>query len=399
MAVAVAVALVAAVVVLVAGAPAEVAAAASAAPRVERDVPNARAPRAQAASGRVAWQGGPVLHSTRTHVIFWQPPGLAFDSGYITLVERFLANVAAASHSTTNVFGLTGQYRDRGGLAAYASQFEGAVVDSDALPGNGCHEPQTAPPWSVCLTDEQLQGEIERVVAGDRLPHGRADVYFLVLPNGFGTCLDASSSSCALGGHKNGYCGYHLVTPNGIPYAVIPYNAIAGHCQSSNPRPNHSAADPSISTLAHEDTETITDPFGNGWTSGDGDEIADLCLSNFGRRLGGGAGAEWNESIAGGRYWLQELWSDAAGRCAARAARVRVSVTGPRRVRVGQRASFSARGSAPGRRIVAWLWSPLGSRRARASHVWRRAGRYRVAVRVTDSWGNWGFGARVVRVS
>ena len=373
------------------------AAPAAAAPRVERDVPNARAPRAQAASGRVAWHGGPVLHSTRTHVIFWQPPGLPFDARYIPLVEQFLTNVAAASHSTTNVFGLTGQYRDRGGPAAYVSQFAGAVVDSDALPGNRCHEPPTAPPWSVCLTDDQLQGEIEHVVAGDRLPRGRADVYFLVLPNGFGTCLDASSSSCALGGHKNGYCGYHLATPNGIPYAVIPYNAVTGHCQSSNPRPNNSAADPALSTLAHEDTEIVTDPFGDAWTSGDGEEIADLCLSNFGRRLGGRGGAQWNESIAGGHYWLQALWTNAGRACAPRAAQVRVSLTGPRQVRAGRRASFATRVSAPGRRVVAWLWS-LGSRRRRASRVWRRAGRYRVVVRVTDAWGDWGFGVHTVRV-
>jgi hypothetical protein len=66
---------------------------------------------------------------------------------------------------------------------------------------------------------------------------------------------------------------------------------------------------------------------------------------------------------------------------------------------VGRHASFAARVSAPGRRIVAWLWSLGGARRAHVSHVWRRAGRYRVVVRVTDSWGNWGFGVRVVRVS
>jgi hypothetical protein len=339
-----------------------------------------------------------VLHSTRSHVIFWQPPGLSFDAGYVALIDQFLARVAFSSHSTTNVFGLTGQYRDRGGPAAYASSFAGGIVDTDPLPGNGCHEPRTAPAWSVCLTDDQLQAEIRHVMAADRLPRGRSDVYFLVLPNGFGTCLDSSSSSCALGGSHNGYCGYHLATGSGIPYAVIPYNAIRGHCQSDNPRPNHSAADPALSTLAHEQTEVVTDPFGDGWSTAGGEEIADLCLSDFGRRIGGGGGGAWNESIAGGRYWLQQLWTNAARRCAGRAAPVRVSVRGPRRVREGRRVTFAARVSAPGRRIVGWLWS-FGGRRARASHVWRHAGRDRVIVRVTDSWGNWGFGVHAIRVS
>jgi hypothetical protein len=180
---------------------------------------------------------------------------------------------------------------------------------------------------------------------------------------------------------------------------VIPYNAISGHCQSDSPRPNHSAADPALSTLAHEETEIVTDPFGDGWSTARGEEIADLCLSNFGRRLGGAGRSAWNESIAGGHYWLQELWTNAGRRCAARAGRVRVSVHGPRRVRVGRRATFAARVSAPGRRVGAWLWSFGGARRARASHVWRRAGRDRVVVRVTDSWGNWSFGVRMIRVS
>ncbi len=358
-------------------------------------------PAAGAARARVDWHGGRVLHSSRGHVIFWAPSGsgLAFDSGYLAVIDAFLARVAAASHSPGNVYGLTGQYGDRGGRAVYASQFLGGVVDGDPLPANGCHEPSSAPPWRVCLTDAQLQSEIEHVVAAERLPRGPRDIYFLVLPDGFGTCLDSSSSSCALGGPDNGYCGYHLVTGNGIPYAVIPYNAVSGHCQSGNPRPNGSAADPALSTLTHEQAEIVTDPEGDAWSASDGEEIADLCLSNFGRRLGGAGGGAWDEVIDGGHYWLQELWSDASGRCAARAAADRVSVSGPRRVRAGRRAAFAARASAAaGRRIVAWLWS-FGSRRPRASHVWRRAGRYRVVVRVTDSWGNWGFAVRVLRVT
>ncbi len=393
------------VVVLVAALVLSAAPVAGARPVVERDVAtgvSAGAPGAarvvRAAPPRVSWHMGAVLHSTRSHVIFWQPPSMSFDSGYAAVIERFLANVAASSHSSTNVFGLTGQYRDRGGPAAYASSFAGAVVDADPLPGNGCHEPRTAPAWSVCLTDDQLQAEIRHVVAADRLPRRAGDIYLLVLPNGFGNCLDSSSSSCALGGSNNGYCGYHLATSDGIPYAVIPYNAISGHCQSDNPRPNHSTADPVLSTIAHEETEVVTDPFGGGWSTTDGEEIADLCLEESGPVLGGGARGGWNQVIAGGHYFLQSMWSNATRACVARAPGDRVSVGGPRRVRTDGRATFVAHTSATGRRAVAWLWS-FGGRGARVSHAWRRSGRYRVLVRVTDSWGNWGFGARVVRVS
>jgi hypothetical protein len=277
------------------------------------------------------------------------------------------------------------------------------VIDSDPLPPNDCREPPTAPPgWNTCLTDSQLQSEIDRVVVADRLPRGATDIYFLVLPNRFGSCMDASSSSCALGGAANGYCGYHLVTSRGILYAVIPYNAIAGHCQAAEPRPNRSTADPALSTLAHEQSEVVTDPYRGAWFTQDGDEIADVCLYKYGRRLGGAGGSRWNQVIAGGHYWLQEVWSDDDRGCAARAARDRVSISGPRQVRAGRSASFAGRGFDPHGRIAEWLWSFGGggrSRRRRVAHVFRRPGRYRVVLRATDSAGNWAFASRRVRVT
>ena len=59
--------------------------------------------------------GGPVLHSNRTHPIFWAPAGSGLASIPATSRRwstRFLADVAADSHKTTNTFSLTGQYHD-----------------------------------------------------------------------------------------------------------------------------------------------------------------------------------------------------------------------------------------------------------------------------------------------
>src|SRR5918912_175823 len=54
--------------------------------------------------------------------------GGAFDTGYVALIKRFMLDVAADSHLPTNVYGLSGQYRDRSGAAAYKSHFAGAVI-------------------------------------------------------------------------------------------------------------------------------------------------------------------------------------------------------------------------------------------------------------------------------
>jgi hypothetical protein len=349
--------------------------------------------------------GGPVLHWNRTHVIFWQPAGsgLSFDPGYETLVETFMRNVAVASHSSSSVYGLTGQYRDNHGPATYASVYGGSVVDTDPLPSNGCSEPSaTGPGWKVCLTDQQLQREIEHMVRANRMATGPNDVYFLLTPDGFGNCSDSSSTSCALGGDANGYCAYHSQTNDGLVlYAVIPYNAVPGHCQSDNPRPNGSTADPALSTISHEHSEMITDPSGNAWIDPEtGNEIGDICLTSFGPPIGGAGPGVWNETINGGHYYLQEEWSNADHACEPRAKPDTLGFrAAPGR---GSGLAFAAHARAGHGAVVQYQWF-FGDRRSghgrRTTHRYKRAGSYRVVLRTTDSWGNWTFYARTVLVS
>jgi hypothetical protein len=263
----------------------------------------ARGAQGRTVAGLVPYGGGPVLHANRTHVIYWLPAGsgLAYDHGYQSLIDTFLTQVAADSHKPTNVYALSGQYRDSDGPAGYSSTVAGSVVATDRLPRNGCTEPpSTGPGWRVCLTDAQLEAEIEHVVRVDRLPANGGDIYFLVTPNGLGSCTDGASRDCALGGSASGYCGYHSSTLDGILYANIPCNALPGHCQSDNPRPNASTADPALSTISHEQIETITDPDGDAWINSMGNEVADICSTRFGPTLGGSGDRAWNEVIQGG---------------------------------------------------------------------------------------------------
>ena len=347
-----------------------------------RDVPSGTPVLAHAAARQenLPYGGGLVLRSNRTHVIFWAPAGsgLAFEPGYQDLVQTFLIDVAADSHRTTNVYGLSGQYADGTGPAAYDSTYGGAITATDPLPANGCAEPPaTGPGWSMCLTDTQLQTEIEHVIATDHLPAGNQDVYFLVTPDGLGSCTDAGSSSCALGGRVGGYCGYHSETPDGIVYAVIPYNAVPGHCQSNNPRPNSSPADPSISTISHEHNEMVTDPGGDAWIDARGNENGDLCLTSFGPSLSGAGPAAWNENVHGGHFFLQEEWSNADSACEPRAKPDPLSFAERRISGRGRALWFTAHGSQPGGHLVAFNWF-FGDGRAgfgrRVSHTFRAPG-------------------------
>jgi hypothetical protein len=365
-------------------------------------------PRAHIAN--LPYGGGPVLHSNRTHLIFWEPSGsgLGFDPGYQPLIEMFMADVAADSHQPTNVYALSGQYRDAAGPAAYDSSYGGVVVATDPLPANGCIEPLgpplgPGPGWARCLTDQQLQAEVVRVVAAGGLPQAGGDIYFLITPNGLGSCLASGPQHCALGGvPMSGYCGYHSVTQQGLPYAVIPYNALPGHCKAGEPRPNASTADPALSAVSHEHNEMITDPYGNAWIDTSFQENGDLCNSSFGPILGGAGTDAYTEAIGGHHYYLQEEWSNDDSSCQPRDEADQVSFSMSRRLRSGRSATFTAGATDPDGQIVAYGWSFGDGRNGdgrRASHTFRRPGQYTVTLRATDSAGNWAAYTKTVRVS
>ncbi len=378
----------------------------------------ARAVRAVAAPVGVSYLGGPVMHSERVHLIFWQPAGsgLAFDAGYEQQLETFIARVAADSHSTGSLFGLIGQYRDGGGPATYQASYAGAIVDTSALPtgpGSTCREPLppplgTGPPgWNACVSDNGIESELQSLISARRLASGLRDMYIVLTPKGLGSCFETGPSECALGGTASsstpGYCGYHSDIGNPlILYAVIPYNAVPGHCQSDNPRPNGSTADPTISTVGHEFTEIATDPLGDAWSEA-GQEIADLCLTSFGPALGGSGGASaYDAIVAGGHYYLQELWSEHTHGCAGAPKPDYVSISAPRRGAAGRRLTLTASARDPQGRVVRYRWSfgdgHSGAARV-ATHTFRKAGRYALTLRITDSWGNWAYASRRITIS
>lgn len=368
---------------------------------------HAKARRAIAQAARLPYRGGPVLHTNRTHLIFWQPAGagLAFEPGYQSLIERFLSDVSRDSRWPGNVYGLTGQYRDSQGPAAYVSTYAGGVTATDPLPPSGCVEPPgpplgTGPGWHYCLTEAQLENEVVNVLGADHLPQSWGDVYFLVTPEGLGSCQFTGPDNCALGGTATGsYCGYHSTTRNNVPFAVIPYNAVYGHCQSDNPRPNGSTADPTISTLSHEHREAITDPLGNAWIDSSFQEDADLCITSFGAPIGGSGDRAYNQLIHGDHYYLQDEWSNEDGGCRPRDENDRISFSV--RQRLAGVFRFTARGSDPDGAIVKYDWFFGDHRTAhgrRSSHPFRRAGSFRVVLRTTDRAGNWSFFARRVHV-
>jgi hypothetical protein len=185
-------------------------------------------------------------------------------------------------------------------------------------------------------------------------------------------------------------------------YVVIPYNAIPGHCQSGNPRPNGSTADPAISTLSHEHNETITDPQTyNSWIDPSGEEEGDLCITKFGRALGGSGSSAYNEVIGGAHYYLQEEWSNDDRSCQLRDESDWVYFKAPARASAGKALGFGAHGSDRDGHVAGYLWmfgDGTQSHRRQVSHVFAHPGVYKVQLRLIDSSQNWATITRTIRI-
>ena len=112
--------------------------------------------------------------------VFWQPSGgrYVFPPGYESIIDRFVANVAAASGTNSNVFSIaTEYYQNIGGTKTSISDAIRAgtpIADTDAFPSNGC---TPAKGYPVCITDSQLRTDLKKVTSSHRLATDLAHFY------------------------------------------------------------------------------------------------------------------------------------------------------------------------------------------------------------------------------
>lgn len=263
--------------------------------------------------GNLSYHGGPVQTGStpdQTYAIFWGN-GLTYQYG--SLLVHFLMNVAAASSTTANVYDSDTQYyQDVSGTKTnieYNQHFGGYWHDTTTPTTNGCSSTAGGP---ICVSDAQVQQEVQRAITTNNWPAGGNAEYFVFLSNGMSTC---DGTSCAF----SSFCAYHgYFNWNGKPvlYGNMPYT---GHnltaCGSGNYPNGDPAADSTINVTSHEANETITDPGGTAWYDLIGYENGDKCAWNFGTQLGGTSGAMYNQVINGVHYELQGEWSNAHSSC------------------------------------------------------------------------------------
>jgi len=276
----------------------------------------------------MTYHGGWVMRTNTTYAIYWDPTGTSCGASdptcgnYVMAIDRYFRDVAAASGSNSNVYSVDTEYSDTTGPIAYQSTFGGGFLDGDPFPP---YNPSTScidGTDPVCLTDEQIQAEIQKVITKLGWPDGKSSLFVLMTPDLVGACVTNNDNHCV----PNATCAWHggFVGSDAQPaiYAFEPFAATNG-CAGNplNPSPNGNAADPTINLIDHEMNEAITDPWGDGWYANttQGGEIADLCAWNFGNPLGTAPnGQAYDEVINGHEYWLQQLWSNDGSHCVQR---------------------------------------------------------------------------------
>ncbi len=248
----------------------------------------------------LVYHGGPVMTTNKTYTIFWIPNGYSVSGNYISTINQYFADVAHDSGMGSNVYAAATQYSG----IQYSSSVGATTTATNAFPTSGC---PVYTGVTDCLTDAQLQAEIDTVINAQGWTRNGTNMFFLFTPQNVGSCFDSGGSQCTY----TTYCAYHGTTNSGAIYANMPYTVSStypGNCDEHQ-YPNSSDADPTINVTSHEHNEAITDPQLNAWYDSSGAENGDKCAWNFGA-LQGSNGSEYNQTINGHHYFLQMEWSN-----------------------------------------------------------------------------------------
>jgi len=270
-------------------------------------------------TGNLTYHGGAILHKAANYLIFWVPPNYALDTPNIDIsypqasdanYEGLLAQYFS-DLSNTPFYSILQQYPDKAGATSMVTSLGGSWVDTSVYPNGegGLGKP---------LQDQDLQNEVLRAmqVNGWTANNGGHDFYVLTAYNAY-SCADKACSF-------KDFCAYHssfnLDTGENVTYADIPdpgNRGNAGSCvavgETGERAPNSGAfADSVVNLVSHEEFETVTDPYVDGWFYQDyNHEIGDQCSWKFGAVASDGSNLVLNSH----KYLVQEEWSNQVGGC------------------------------------------------------------------------------------
>jgi hypothetical protein len=283
------------------------------------------------ARGPLVYHGGPIMRRANLYAIFWIPAALqnsgttGMSLAYQNLQTRLLADYTGHGIDNNNtqyyqILGATTTYIQNAPGAIPTSGLAGFTFDNAPYPASGCSDAATP---GNCITDAQIQAEIQKVMGLKGWTSGPNKMFLLYTSSGEGSCVDAGGTSCAYTAPNpnNAYCAYHSFIGTGtsppIIYANMPFGNLSACQNSGQPSPNgHALADAVMSIASHEISEAITDPLLNAWFDSSGNENGDLCSFDYGVNTWTSlAPNDANQMWNGNFYELQREWDNHVGGC------------------------------------------------------------------------------------
>jgi Bacterial Ig-like domain (group 3) len=261
------------------------------------------------------YNGGPVMHTSTVHTIFWLPSGYSFgavsDANYESLINRFFTDL-----SGSQFYDILTQYPDTTAPLTHTIAFGGSYVDTTAYPcGSTCGS--TSP--GQFLSDSDIQNAVLRATKAEGWQPGQSNQYLVFYGSGVVSCASFGCST-------NAFCAYHgqFTGNNGSANGQWIYSNMydAGTdpgCALGQGTPNNDqVADNEISTASHEMSESITDLDPLGATSqGQAWQNAAPGPSGFGGEIGDLCAYVWrgNTTLNGNTYAIQSEWSNYNADC------------------------------------------------------------------------------------
>ena len=169
--------------------------------------------------GYLNYSGGPVMPQTHAYVFVWNGSnytGSPFGSGsncgfadgsgnyntpcssYVNGVATYFQDLAAASGTHNNSNAVSTQYNDAvGNNVNYNVTYGGTITDTDPFPANGCTGSPSPIPPGRCLTDQQVQNELQSYLHAHGYPAGMTNEYFVLTPPDVASCFDAGGNVCS----------------------------------------------------------------------------------------------------------------------------------------------------------------------------------------------------------
>lgn len=242
----------------------------------------------------ITYHGGPVMLGTTNVYLIWYGDW-SQDRAAQNLLPEFVSALGG-----TRWFNINTTYKNKAGQRVSNSvHYAGHATNASSY---------------KTLVDADVQKIVINAINNHALPKDPHGVYFVLTAPG----VKEMSGFCTQ------YCGWHRHTTlagTDIKFAFVgdPKNQCSAACEEQTSRsPNGDpSADGMASIIAHELSESVTDPDLNAWFDNTGDENADKCAWQFGATFAASNGSKANVNV-GTREWLiQENWVNATkGYCA-----------------------------------------------------------------------------------